>query len=91
MQSCTSKQKKITAEEAQDRGIVHLVASEKDIHKATQEFAENIASTNTDSKSYSMLKENIYSDVIYSLLKEPGINDYAVEKIFGYKSMLAKL
>ena len=57
----------------------------------TQEFAEKISNTNTDSKSYSMMKGDIYKDVIHSLVNEPGINDYAVEKIFGYKSMLAKM
>uniref|UniRef100_A0A7S3JI46 Enoyl-CoA hydratase n=1 Tax=Euplotes harpa TaxID=151035 RepID=A0A7S3JI46_9SPIT len=83
--------KKINAEEAHRRGIVHIVASEKDIHKVTQEFAEKIADTNKDTKSYEMTKADIYKDVIHSLTKEPGINQYAIEKIFGYKSMLAKM
>ena len=82
---------KVNAEEGLKRGIVYKSAPIKEINKVTQEFAETVKSINTDYKAYSIMKHDIYQDVIHSLQNAPGINDYAVKKIFAYKGQLAKL
>lgn len=73
------------------RGIIHKVAPEKEINQITQEFAEQIQNTNTDSKTFAMTKQDIYRDAIHSLTEDQGINQYAIEKIFAYKAMLSKM
>jgi hypothetical protein len=73
------------------RGIIHKVAPGKDIHRITQEFAEEAQNWNTDSKTYAMTKADIYKEAIHALTVDQGINQYAIEKIFAYKEMIGKM
>jgi CII-binding regulator of phage lambda lysogenization HflD len=73
------------------RGIIHKSALGKDINKVTQELAEEVQNYNTDSKTYAMTKADIYKESIHALTVDQGINQYAIEKIFAFKEMLAKI
>ena len=82
---------KVSAQEAVKRGIVHLTAGPKEINQVTQDYAEKVQNYNTDSKTFAMTKNDIYQDAIHSLTVDQGINGYAIEKIFAYKAMIAKM
>ena len=88
---CYSQALQLTAAQALERDIITKTVNPDEIYTHTQQFAEKIQEKNTDSKSYGMMKKDIFKKAIYALAHNLEVPDYVAKKVYAYKAKMAKL